>query len=87
MTPYPAQDAEAIRRGYGQYAPLSVHQGMYFDHESGLTLPQGVRPRSIGRVVAAYTVGVLLFIGTRGIGYIVWSLVTWGHGQTPSAGH
>jgi len=32
-------------------------------------------------------VGVLLFIGTRGIGYIVWSLVTWGHGQTPSAGH
>src|SRR5579862_6802162 len=27
MTPYPAQDAEAIRRGYEQYAPLSVPPG------------------------------------------------------------
>jgi uncharacterized RDD family membrane protein YckC len=84
MTPYPDQDAEAIRRGYGQYAPLPVPPGMYFDHKSGLTLPQGMQPRSMGRVVAAYTVGVLLFIVTLGIGYIVWSLVTWGHGQTPA---
>jgi len=57
MTPCPAQDAEAIRRGYEQYAPLSVPPGMYFDHKSRLTLPQGVQPRSIGRVVAAYAVG------------------------------
>jgi uncharacterized RDD family membrane protein YckC len=84
MTPYPAQDAEAISRGYEQYAPPPVPPGMYFDRESGLVLPQGVRPRSIGRVVKAYVLAVLLFIVTLGIGYIIWSLVAWGHGQTPA---
>jgi uncharacterized RDD family membrane protein YckC len=84
MTPYPAQDAEAIRRGYEQYAPPSVPLGMYFDHKSRLTLPQGVQPRSIGRVIAAYTLAVLLFIVTLGVGYIIWSLVAWGSGQTPA---
>jgi len=57
---------------------------MYFHHDSWLVLPQGVRPRSIGRVVAAYALAVLLFIVTLGIGYIIWSLVAWGHGQTPA---
>jgi uncharacterized RDD family membrane protein YckC len=47
-------------------------------------LPQGVQPRRIGQVVAAYALAVLLFICTLGIGYIIWSLVTWGHGQTPA---
>ena len=84
MTPYPAQDAETIRRGYEQNAPPPVPPGMYFDHHSGLVLPQGVQPRSIGRVVAAYAVAVLLFIVTLGIGYIIWSLVSWGDGQTPA---
>jgi uncharacterized RDD family membrane protein YckC len=84
MTPYPAQDAEAIRRDYEQNAPPSVPAGMYFDHQSGLVLPDGVQPRSIGRVVAAYALAVLLFIVSLGIGYIIWSLVAWGHGQTPA---
>ncbi len=83
MTPYPPQDAEPTS-GYGQYAPPSVPPGMYFDPESRLTLPQGVRPRSIGRVIAAYLTAVLLFIVTLGIGYLIWSLVTWGYGQTPA---
>jgi uncharacterized RDD family membrane protein YckC len=84
MAPYPAQDAEAIRRGYEQNAPPPVPPGMHFDHRSGLVLPQGVQPRSIGRVVAAYAVAVLLFIITLGIGYIIWSLVAWADGQTPA---
>ncbi len=84
MTPYPVQDAEAIRRGYAQYAPPPVPPGMYFDHDSGLVLPQGVQPRSIGRVAAAYTLAVLLFIVTLGIGYLAWAVVTWGSGQTPA---
>ena len=84
MTPYPAQDAEAIRRGYEQFAPPSVPAGMYFNRDSGLVLPQGVRPRSIGRVVAAYVLAVLLFIVTLGIGYLAWEIVTWGGGQTPA---
>ncbi len=84
MTPYPAQDAEPVKRGYQQYAPPSVPPGMYYERESRLTLPQGVRPRSVGRVIAAYLTAVLLFIVTLGIGYLIWSLVTWGHGQTPA---
>jgi uncharacterized RDD family membrane protein YckC len=84
MAPYPAQDAEAIRRGYEQNAPPPVPAGMYFDHKSGLVLPQGVQPRGCGRVVAAYVVAVLLFIVTLGIGYIIWSLMVWGYGQTPA---
>jgi uncharacterized RDD family membrane protein YckC len=84
MTPYPAQDAEAIRRGYERNAPPPVPPGMYFDHQSGLVLPQGVQPRSVGRVVAVYILAVLLFIVTLGIGYIIWSLVAWGRGQTPA---
>ncbi len=84
MAPYPAQDAAAIRRGYERNAPPPVPAGMYFDHRSGLVLPQGVQPRSIGRAVAAYAVAALLFIVTLGIGYIIWSLVVWGDGQTPA---
>jgi uncharacterized RDD family membrane protein YckC len=84
MAPYPAQDAEAIRRAYEQNAPPPVPAGMYFDHRSGLVFPQGVQPRSIGRVVAAYAVAVLLFVLTLGIGYIIWSLVVWDDGQTPA---
>jgi uncharacterized RDD family membrane protein YckC len=84
MTPYPARDAEAIRRGYEQYAPPPVPPGMYFDRRSGLVLPQGVQPRSVGRVVAAYSLAVLLFIVTLGIGYLAWGVVTWGRGQTPA---
>ncbi|MGH3232116.1 MAG: RDD family protein [Streptosporangiaceae bacterium] len=84
LSPYPAQDAEAIRRGYEQYAPPSVPPGMYFDRESGLVLPQGVRRRSIGRVAAAYALAVLLFIVTLGIGYLAWSAIVWSGGQTPA---
>jgi hypothetical protein len=84
MAPYPAQDAEAIRRAYEQNAPPPVPAGMYLDHRSGLVLPQGIQPRSIGRVVAAYAVAALLFILTLGIGYIMWSLVVWSDGQTPA---
>jgi uncharacterized RDD family membrane protein YckC len=84
LTPYPAQDAEGIRRGYEQFAPPSVPPGMYVDRESGLVLPQGVRPRSIGRVAAAYALAVLLFIVTLGIGYLIWSVIVWDGGQTPA---
>ena len=83
MTPDPAQDSETIRRGYEQYAPPSVPPGMYYEPKSRLTLPQGVRPRSVGRVIAAYLTAVLLFILTLGVGYVIWSLVTWDYGQTP----
>ena len=61
MTPYPAQDAEAIRRGYEQYAPPPVPPGMYFDRGSWLILPEDTRPARIGQVIAAYALAVVLF--------------------------
>ncbi len=84
MTPYPVQDAEAIRRGYEQYAPPPVPPGMYFDRPSGLILPQDVPLAGKGRAALAYVLAVLLFIVPLGIGYIIWSLVAWSRGQTPA---
>ena len=48
------------------------------------TGPAGAQPPSNGQVVAAYALGVLLFIVTLGVGYLAWSVVTWGEGQTPA---
>ena len=57
---------------------------MYSDRKSGPVLPEEARPVSVGRVVAAYALAVLLFIVTLGVGYLAWSVVTWGQGQTPA---
>ena len=57
---------------------------MYSDHKSGPVLPEDARPASVGRVMAAYALAVLLFIVTLGVGYLIWSVVTWGQGQTPA---
>jgi uncharacterized RDD family membrane protein YckC len=48
------------------------------------TVPVGGQPADNGQVVAAYLLGVLLFIVTLGVGYLAWSVVTWGEGQTPA---
>ena len=84
MAPYPAQDAEAIRRGYEQYAPPAVPPGMYFDGQSGLVLPRDVPLADKSRAALGYVLAVLLLIVTLGIGYSIWSLVAWGRGQTPA---
>jgi uncharacterized RDD family membrane protein YckC len=47
-------------------------------------LPPGVLPAAARQVAVAYLLGVLLFIATLGVGYLAWSVVTWGHGQTPA---
>jgi uncharacterized RDD family membrane protein YckC len=39
---------------------------------------------SRSRVAASYLLAVLLFAATLGVGYLIWSLVTWGRGQTPA---
>lgn len=58
--------------------------GMYLDPESGLTLPEGVMLASVGRRVAAFFLGIVLAIFTLGIGYVIWGLLVWGGGQTPT---
>ena len=50
----------------------------------GNSWPDGARPASNGRVVAAYCLAVLLFVVTLGVGYLAWSVVTWAEGQTPA---
>jgi len=64
--------------------PPQAPPGMYFDTGSGLFLPQGVRAASRGRVAAAWFLGFLLFCVTAGIGYVTWSLFTWGQGRSPA---
>lgn len=46
--------------------------------------PDGALPASNGQVVAAYLLAFALFIVTLGVGYLAWSIVTWGEGQTPA---
>ncbi len=69
---------------YGQPGAAVAAPGMYFDPESGLTLPQGVQLASVGRRIGAFFLAFPLFIVTLGIGYIVWGLIVWAGGQTPA---
>ena len=39
---------------------------------------------SFGKRLEALALGSVLFVGTLGIGWIVWSLFEWGSGRTPS---
>ena len=73
-----------IKVGYEQFVPPTVPPGMWFDRDTWLILPQGVRPASKGRVAACYALAIGLFIATLGVGYLVWALVAWGGGQTPA---
>lgn len=73
-----------IKVGYEQFVPPRVPPGMWFDRESGLVLPEGVRLASRGQVAASYFLGVGLFVLTAGIGYLVWGIALWGRGQTPA---
>jgi uncharacterized RDD family membrane protein YckC len=70
----------AEREGSGEQAPA----GMYLDPVSGLILPQGTRIASRAEVARAWLLGLTLFVGTLGIGYVIWSQFEWGHGQTPA---
>jgi len=79
MTPAPVPPPAFA---YGQ--PGVVPPGMYFDHESGLLLPQGVQLAGVGRRIGAFFLSIPLAIVTLGIGYVVWGLIVWGRGQTPA---
>jgi uncharacterized RDD family membrane protein YckC len=75
---------------WGQAAPYgaapygAAPHGIYLDPASGLTLPQGVRLASPWRRIGAYFLAIPLVIVTLGIGYVIWGLVLWGRGQTPT---
>ena len=77
-------EAQEVRRGYEQFVPPQPPPGMYFDPASELILPHGVPLASRRQVARAWLLGLLLFSVTLGIGYITWSLFTWGQGRTPA---
>ena len=50
---------------------------------SGVTLPAGVALSSAGRRLGAWALDLLLLIVTLFIGWLIWSLIVWGRGQSP----
>jgi uncharacterized RDD family membrane protein YckC len=77
----PPPPAEGTYQGYGVAA---APPGMYYDTESGLTLPQGVQLASHGRRIGAFFLAIPLSIVTLVIGYVIWGLIVWSRGQTPA---
>jgi uncharacterized RDD family membrane protein YckC len=57
---------------------------MYFDPVSGLNLPDGTELAPVGRRIGSYFLAIPLALVTLGIGYVIWGLVIWGRGQTPT---
>jgi uncharacterized RDD family membrane protein YckC len=75
--------------GYLQPAPpvpgyQAVPPGLFFDQVTGLTIPQGTQVASVGIRVGAFFLAPLLTLVTLGIGYMIWGLITWANGQTPT---
>lgn len=83
--PYPAMPPPpAGDYGYGQPGAGVVPAGMYVDRESGLVLPEGTQLASVGRRIGAFFLAIPLSIVTLFIGYIIWGLIVWANGQTPT---
>jgi hypothetical protein len=57
---------------------------MHFDPVSGLNLPDGTELAPIGRRIGSWFLAIPLTIVTLGIGYVIWGLIIWGRGQTPT---
>lgn len=78
-------DPEIRGRAYAQFAAPEVPPGMRYDGEARLVLPADQRYAAARvRVLAGAALGFLLFAGTLGVGYLAWSVATWGRGQTPA---
>jgi uncharacterized RDD family membrane protein YckC len=78
---FPPPQAGLPQPGVGVAAPPP---GMYFDLTSGLMLPNGTQLASVGRRIGAYFLAIPLTILTLGIGYVIWGLIMWGQGTSPS---
>jgi uncharacterized RDD family membrane protein YckC len=82
--PMPSAPPPAPGYGYGQAPTGPVPEGYVFDPASGLALPTGVKLATPGRRIGAYFLSIVLVIVTLFIGYIIWGLIIWGRGQTPT---
>lgn len=68
----------------GTYGWSQVPAGMYVDQNSGVLIPNGTQLAGVGRRIGAYFLAIPLVIVTLGIGYLVWGVILWGQGQTPT---
>lgn len=66
--------------GYQPYAAGDT----FLDPQSGLVLPSGLQLASHGRRIGAYFLALPLVVVTLGIGYVIWGLIIWPRGQTPT---
>lgn len=80
----PYQPAPPPMPGYGYGESGNVPAGMWFDPESGLTLPNGVQLASRGRRIGAFFLAIPLQVVTLIIGYWIWGLILWGRGTSPA---
>jgi uncharacterized RDD family membrane protein YckC len=69
---------------YQQPGYQAAGPGLYVDPASGLSLPQGTELASPGIRIGSFFLAILLSIVTLGIGYVIWGLIAWGGGQTPT---
>lgn len=77
---FPGQQASHPEIG----AEVTDAPGTYVDPVPEPFLPRGLRIASRGQVACAWLLGVLLFSLTLGVGYISWSLCSWGQGRSPA---
>lgn len=70
--------------GEGPRAVVASPPGLYFDQASGLNLPEGTELATVGRRIGSYFLSIVLTIVTLVIGYLIWGLIVWGRGQTPT---
>jgi uncharacterized RDD family membrane protein YckC len=80
-TPAPAPAPPPV---FGAGQPGAGPPGLYLDQASGLMLPHGVVLAGVGRRIGAYFLAIPLAIVTLGLGYVIWGLIVWGRGQTPT---
>lgn len=53
-------------------------------YQGHLVLPATAEICSVGRRIGSYFLEIFLYFVTLGIGWLIWSLVVWGKGQTPA---
>ena len=66
-----------IKVGYEQFVPPRVPPGMWFDPDTWLILPQGVRSAAKVRVAASFFLAIGLFIGLLLNGELLMGPLIW----------
>ena len=62
----------------------NIPAGHYFDPVSGMVLPNGTQLASAERRIWSFFLAIPLAIVTLFIGYVIWGLIVWSRGQTPT---